>query len=378
MASPCNQKFTECIIALGLWKFVSPLLMIVGISGNLLSLAVLSRKRLRHTTTSVYLRLLAIADTGVLLFPVLRNVIHYYNGVNIRTLSMFGCKFHSWISTSSLAVSIWLLPVIAIDRFILVKHPIWAKVHCTRRSALIVVAVMAAIVLCVNSHILIYQERTEVFAKSNATLEPVLVASVCNPGTVGYKKFYHKTWPVMMFILYTITPLAIVITCNVVLVRELTRRTRINQARRAVETQNEQEQRDLRSITKMLVVVCIFFVIISLPTCVHMIIGPYVFDRKSPHDVAKGLLMYTIVTLILYCNNTVNFILYSFSGRVFRNELLSMLRQAKKRLAKRRIYPTETVSDQTRQMNKATDGTAAGQSSPQTRSTNTNSANTKL
>ena len=380
MTDPCtNRDFLECHIAVVLWKVISPILMIVGISGNLLSLAVLSRKRLHFTTTSVYLRLLAIVDTGVLLFPVLRNVIFYYTAVNIRALSVVACKFHSWLSTSVLAVSIWLLPVIATERLILVKYPIWAKVHCTRRSAITSVAVLSAIILCINSHILIYQTRTEVFASSNTTREPVLMAAKCNPGTIGYKKFYHKTWPVIMFVLYTLTPLVILVTCNVVLVRELTRRTQTNQARRAIEAQNEQEQRDLRSITKMLVVVCIFFVVISLPTCVHMIIGSYVFDSRSPHDVAKGLLMYTVVTLVLYCNNTANFILYSFSGRVFRNELVSMLRHARQRLVKRRVYPTETVSDrQTQHTAKGTDSDAGGQSSTHTKSTNACSTSTKF
>ena len=371
-SSPCtNRDFIECHAAVVLWKIVSPLLMIVGISGNLLSLWVLSRKRMRYTTSSVYLRLLAIVDTGVILLPVLRNLIYYYTAVNIRELSMFACKFHSWLSTSVLAISFWLLPVIAMDRLILVKYPIWAKAHCTRRSAIIAAVVLMTIVLCTSSHILIYQARIEVFVSSNTTTEPVLVDVKCTPGSVWYKKFYNKTWPVIMFVLYTLTPLVILVTSNVLLVRELTKRTHQNQARRSLEAKNEQEQRDLRSITKMLVVVCVFFIVISVPTCVHMMIDSYVFDPRNPHDVAKRLLMYTVVTLVLYSNNTANFILYSFSGRMFRNELFSMVRQAKQRLINTRVYPIETASDQTPQIANDIDDDGAGQSTMQTKSTNT-------
>ena len=44
-------------------------------------------------------------------------------------------------------------------------------------------------------------------------------------------------------------------------------------------------ERDIKSLTKMLIVVCAVFVIISVPTCIYLIESPYVFTRTSPHHI---------------------------------------------------------------------------------------------
>jgi len=45
------------------WIYVSPLVLLVGIFGNALTLCVMTRRRMSGTSTSVYLSAMAIADT---------------------------------------------------------------------------------------------------------------------------------------------------------------------------------------------------------------------------------------------------------------------------------------------------------------------------
>lgn len=350
-----SGEVIECKIAIILWKIFSPIFLIVGISGNLLSIAVLSRQRMRFTTTSVYLRLLAVVDTFVLLVAVLRHVLYYYAGINIRAQTTVGCKLHSWISPSVSALSFWLLPVITVDRLLMVKYPIWAKAHCTRRSSFIIFLVMFITLLLINLHFLLFQERMEMLHgnSSNITSDQVIddLQSVkCAPGTAESQNFYNKIWPIAVFLLYSIMPIGFLITCNVVLVKEVTKRTAKNRARRSFDPRKVREQKDLRSLTIMLVSVCVFFVIISVPACVHLILESYVY---SEFDAAKRLLSWTVVTLLLFSNNTVNFILYCFTGKVFRKELVSMLKDVKSLIQKRvnkllnkRVHPTERKEQQ--------------------------------
>ena len=340
---PCgHQDFWQCHVAVSLWKIFSPLFLIVGLGGNLLSIAVLSRKRLRYTTTSVYLRLLAVVDTSVLIVFVLHRLVYYYLLINFKLSNNLACKIYSWLSTSVTALSIWLLSLIAIDRLILVKYPVWAKSHCTQRSAVVAVGILSVALFIINSHYLALYSRIEVFSYSNLTNATVVVNVVCGPSSVKFKFFYNKVWPVFMFLLYSIVPLICLATCNVILIKELKKRSLQKQARRSRDVSIEQEQRNLRSVTKMLVVVCIFFIIISVPTCIHLIIESYLFDGARPRDRAKRLLTWSIVTLILHSNNTVNFFLYCLSGSVFRKDLAEMFAYLKvsiQRVIHRGVHP---------------------------------------
>jgi len=50
-----------------LWMFVGPAIFVIGLSGNALILLVMSRRRMRGTSTCVYLTLMALADSMVLI-----------------------------------------------------------------------------------------------------------------------------------------------------------------------------------------------------------------------------------------------------------------------------------------------------------------------
>ena len=94
MSDICRKlNFAECYITVVLWTIIAPLLQVVGVAGNFLSIAVLSRKRMRHTATSVYLRLLAIVDALVLLVNLPRQVIYWYTTEKVRDINTVPVKW---------------------------------------------------------------------------------------------------------------------------------------------------------------------------------------------------------------------------------------------------------------------------------------------
>ena len=109
---PCTYLDSpECYVAGTLWKTITPFLLVIGVCGNLISLffylylAVWSRKRMRKTTTSVYLRFLAAIDTMVLIIVPLRELIFFTTVVNIQEINDWSCRAHTWIAFSVSAVS---------------------------------------------------------------------------------------------------------------------------------------------------------------------------------------------------------------------------------------------------------------------------------
>ena len=341
----CSRgNYIECYVAVVLWKIFTPLLLVVGIGGNFFSMAVLSRQRLCHTTTSVYLRMLAVVDTAVLLVAIPPKVATYYASVVFKSMGAFPCKFYSWLNPSLTTLSLWLMPVITLDRFIQVKYPIWAKNHSTRRSAGIVVTVLTIFVL--NAHVLAGLTAMVAPSSANSSNATVPLKLKCSPISEWYDRFYWTIWPIIILSVHCLMPVTFQIACNVILIRNLARRSRQNRNRKALNARHEREQRDLISVTKMLIVVCVFFVVSSVPMCIRLILMSHIFDMSSQHDVAKRLLLQCIVQLCMYSNNSINFLLYTLSGRVFRNELRSMLEHARRPILRwfnKRLYPTETT-----------------------------------
>ena len=341
---PCERlDYVECHIAVLIWKITGPIFLVVGLCGNLSSFVVLSRKRMRVFTTSVYLRCLAIVDSLVLLFAVLRDTIYHHTNIDVGELSDTACKTFQWINYNVTALSGWILCAIALDRLIAIKYPLWAKSHCTKRIAMAVVVTLTVIVVLLNSHYLMFMYRDEVYVDSNVTTATVLLHVKCSPMTRDYITFNTKVWPIITFICYGFSPIVWLISCNVILYRQLSQRCiSCHVGGTVVSGAIRKRDRDMKSLTKMLIVVCVVFVTFAVPTCVFLIIMPYVFTRTSPHDVAKQRLAWVMVASFLYCNNAINFIIYCVSGSLFRQELRGLISQIKTSVLKcfsRRIFP---------------------------------------
>lgn len=127
-----NLESLECNIAVHLWIIVSPLLIVIGIIGNVLSFAVWSRKRMCVSSSSVYFRFLAVIDTCVLLIAPLRELILYASNLDIQEINDLSCRLHNWLAFSVTSLSAWIMSAMSIDRLVSVKYPLWAKSNCTK------------------------------------------------------------------------------------------------------------------------------------------------------------------------------------------------------------------------------------------------------
>ena len=106
----------------------------------------------------------------------------------------------------------------------------------------------------------------------------------------------------------------------------LTKRT-LSMRKSNSSQQSRKSQRNTISMTRMLLCVTFYFVIVTTPTFIFSIIQEYMFDKTeiTPEKNGKIELVDAISTLMLYLNHSINFLLYAVSGRRFRKELYSML-----------------------------------------------------
>ena len=82
-AKPTPATFGKVMAAL-LWSYVGPGIFVVGIVGNILILVTMAQRRMRGTSTCVYLQCMAAADLAVLLTGMIPEWLEARNIVVIK------------------------------------------------------------------------------------------------------------------------------------------------------------------------------------------------------------------------------------------------------------------------------------------------------
>ncbi|ESO02382.1 hypothetical protein HELRODRAFT_188682 [Helobdella robusta] len=237
------------------WLYVSPLILIFGCIGNILIICVMRRKKMRNSTTAVYLVGLGIFDTLALVSRVLPEVF-----MHLR-IGTFGELNND--------VAIWLIVLFTIDRFIAVCLPLFKRKICLPKRAFCMIVIVALLLLGKNIHI--FWTRGPMYESKNFTLpinstehllmtdvlkshlhaaqttsssiettgnvsnhspreivlnETVVTVSVLktNCGRLGY--FESKIRPRIALITISIIPFCIICFCNVAIIYSLVKMSR--------------------------------------------------------------------------------------------------------------------------------------------------------
>ena len=320
---------------------------------------------MRISGASVYLRFLAVIDTLVLLIAVVREFIIYTANIDVQEINDVSCRLHIWLAFSVTGLSAWILSALSIDRFLLVKFPAWSRSHCSKTTAFIIGVVLTCFALLINSHVLLFLNKMNIYGLinngtslldsdltdiSNTTIlsdipnKAVLLHTMCMPTSTPYMMFWQSVWPGTVFVLFSLIPFVCLVTCSIMLAKEISARSRLR----------KKQSRRTKALTKILLGVCICFIVVSLPICVYLIAAPHIFNETSPKHVYTRMLVWAIVALILCSNNSLNFIVYCLSGEEFRKELsrlfsdlkLSVLRHVNVRVVPQRDDPTARVVPQ--------------------------------
>lgn len=151
-ASPGNDSMTDELLPL----FPAPLLagvtatcvalFVVGISGNLLTMLVVSRFRELRTTTNLYLSSMAFSDLLIFLCMPLDLVrLWQYRPWNFGDLL---CKLFQFISESCTYATVLTITALSVERYFAICFPLRAKVVVTKGRVKLVILVIWAVAFC--------------------------------------------------------------------------------------------------------------------------------------------------------------------------------------------------------------------------------------
>ncbi|XP_053374054.1 somatostatin receptor type 1-like [Mercenaria mercenaria] len=319
-------QYPEHRFAVLLWKCFPPVFIVIGTCGNLLTITVLSQRKNRNSATSVYITMLASCDIVALWTPLLTHWIKYTFEIDLTDLSSLNCKIFFILTYFSLQCSSLMIVVVTSERAISVLLPHKVKNKCRPRNAIAVSVTICVCLLSLNIHWLF-----GVGVKSVDTYQPnnTIAQLKCRPLTEDSKYFIEAVWPwIDLSILYLI-PLVILIAASIAFLGHLRINThrRQNQIAPITNSMTKTSRKRMSSqLTKTLLTLDIVFFLCTTPVTIYMTIftGALSSPKQSQYHAVHEL-WWAIVNMLMFFNNTVNFILYFLSGSRFRDEVKNLL-----------------------------------------------------
>lgn len=306
---------------------VCGVLSVVCMACNLLSVAVLQSDRHKLSMT-ILLQGLALSDSlflaYTLIYTTLRSIYKRVSHIDIyRCITPYVVTWVLPVGWTAQTCSIWLVTLVAVDRYIYICHPFTAQRQLTvRRARWVVVGTFTAALLFNIPRFFYYHHLSfgDNAALTNST--STFVSHVDSRGRVDLWYYYRTVYHIgLTLTLLFVIPLPTLIVMNVRLVRAISEaRSRQAELTGSKTEQHEQHEKQL-GVTINLVVLVTVFVICETPDFVASIVKLAIFGLRP---LALDYLL-AIKELLLVFNASINFFIYICFYRKFRRLLRAML-----------------------------------------------------
>ena len=296
-------------LARGLDTYAIPIIVAVGLPGNIITLVVLFSKAYGWFPSNISLVVLSITDTVVLLYLVAKLAGAYELAQNSVAL----CKILGFLAQAPPKMSSLVLASVMVERALSVSFPLHAKNWLTKRR-----------IWMSNMGILIF--LTIYYIPLFVTYDIVDRGDPGNATHCHYHVKYefwadHYIFGWGKTLLESLIPLVLIFGSVITIIVMLRRSAKT----RAENLHSSQDDQMVRSITIMLLSVGVAFLILMAPTIVDEIgftLGMY--DALTHKPLLANELMMRLAPVCARINNAINFILYCVTGRKFRQAFLEV------------------------------------------------------
>ncbi|CAH1782718.1 unnamed protein product [Owenia fusiformis] len=312
-------QYPEYEMGRSVFKYCSPVILVVGTLGNILSVIILLRRELRQCSTTIYLTTLGITDLVFLWTALLRNTLQYNFGISLRNLSEGVCQFDMFVTYFSKHYSAWILVAVSIERLIAVWHPFRAKQLCTKKTAIFSLVTMGVVLVGVDLHFIWTLSLDNI---GNCTNRP------------QFQTFVVQIWIWIDGCIGSFIPFIIMIICNICIIAKVmhARSERVEMTNNSVINYRQSSMNSRRgdvckftSMTAMLLGISFGFIITTSPFSIYLLYYHSIdFNLRTEQNKAALFLAYSICGSIFYINSAINFLLYCITGRKFRRELCTI------------------------------------------------------
>ena len=267
--------------------------VLAGIPGNILFIAVVKRTRNMHTTTNFLLANIAVADTISLLFclpgVILQFAVeHHPSGA----LGNFLCKFVTMhhISGVTLLVSGVSLTLISIERHNALLRPMQQTLRLRKKQVYIAVGLIWTFSISYVLPLFVQQKYVDE------------VTSCHMDWKASASKVY---WGLLAAL--TVLSLLVMLVCYLRIVKGILCEDILPSDTSQGEKAREQDIHSKRKIVKLLITVTVLFIACFLP-----------FASISAMSVSSHSLSYKVSYFLVYCSCSLNPVVYAFQSSNYR------------------------------------------------------------
>ncbi len=297
-------------------------LCILGFCGNILTILIYSRKRMRKTSINILIVGLSVADLGLLTasvfvfaippITIFINSLALLNFVNYSTLYLY--PLCSTLQTASVLI----YTAISVERFIAVCYPLMLKSLCTPRSARRSLAIAALLAVAYNAvRVQEYGINLDEVRANNYTNETLVVINLVP--LLRANADYVLWYTTMGYFVTHITPSTVVCFLSGVTLHKLmiSIRNRINLTAR--------ERSEFKTAIMMVCVIFIFVITYgySFGLNLYEVVHPEMFSNAEP----LAFLLSDVSNTLVVFNSASTVGIYAIFSRKYRQSARRIFRQ---------------------------------------------------
>ncbi|UJR27095.1 hypothetical protein I4U23_008395 [Adineta vaga] len=334
------KKWTTIIILI--------LFLIFGLIGNALSATIMFRRSRRGLSAYFYLALLAIIDICVLYSSCLLYLLEIIFDYRPQEYSVFQCRLGFYIQHLFTYISAWFIVAVTFERFIVVRYPFQAMRICRMHVAYTIAIIIILFFSIYTAHCFFTMNLVHVTLQTDHGFHP--------NHTICDVQIYRPVLSFLDLCFYSVIPSICILIFNILIIitmlhaikkrRDYLQANKSSPAMRSYSQMNKQrielnlgnnkfiEQVNKQKpssdptsaagirLTCLLLIISFIFVICTLPISIRSLIAEYLPSQKS---TARWQIIQLCLTLLMFLNHTINFVLYCLTGRTFRSECRKLI-----------------------------------------------------
>ncbi|XP_063048301.1 mu-type opioid receptor [Engraulis encrasicolus] len=277
---------------------VYSIVCVIGVVGNVLVMYVIIRYTKMKTATNIYIFNLALADalvTSTLPFQSVNYLMGTWPFGDVL------CKIIMSIDYYNMFTSIFTLSTMSVDRYIAVCHPVKALDFRTPRNAKIVNVYNWILSSAIGIPVMILASTIPVY---HSNLPPVVDCNLHFPHPSWY---WENLMKICVFIFAFVMPVLIITVCYGLMILRL-RSVRMLSG-------SKEKDRNLRRITRMVLVVVAIFIVCWTPIHIFVIVMALV---AIPLSTPLKTITWHFCIALGYINSCLNPVLYAFLDENFK------------------------------------------------------------
>ena len=300
-------------------RVLQPIITILGIAGNALSLVVFSNPKSKiRFSTKVYLKALCAADFIYLTLSLYDHLVEYTFHINPRTLSQitaYGVKYVRPFTMCFAGTSSFIVVVISIERLTAICFPLWAGSSGFNRYPGLPIGIAALLNVTVATiSILCFQPVEYYDPSTNQMLWRIVRTPFAQNGN------FLKIFGIVAEVVYRLVAVILVMACNMCTVVTLyiasKRRKKLTQG--VVPSTSSSESQ----ATRMLLGVAFLFLFCVLPSFTRSLLG-FLHPEWKLAFLYRGIS--EVVNVLTKINSAANLVVYVLASASFRSSLINII-----------------------------------------------------